>query len=129
MEKPARGSMKFGVALAVAAGLAGCRILERDALTQDQQSELTSYAQAYHFCVARAAKRLDDGHSAIVQIAASALNYCRPEARSVAVFLDSTKLSDTDKAAYVGELIQTAANKSTVMLRHLRDREEGVSDI
>ena len=118
----------FTVAI-VAIALAGCSAFTETPLSQDQTSELLAHVQVYHLCVAHAAKQLEDGRSPISQIAASAVHICQPEAQNVAGFLDSTKLSDKDKATYVGDLIQTATNKSAVMLRHLRDREEGFSDI
>ena len=135
MEKPVQFAAKlltlpkWLILVGVSIGLPGCHVFGDASLSKDQESELTTYVQAYHFCVATAARRLDDGRSPIVEIAASAVTYCRPEARSVSLFLDSTKLPDDAKAGYVGELIQTATNKSAVMLRHLRDRDEGVGDI
>lgn len=129
MEKRQQRRLKIGVALIAAATLVGCQWLRGDSLSTEQQSQLADYVQAFHFCVARAAERLDDGQSAITRISALALDFCTPEVRSVSVFLDSTKLTDSAKKRYVDELIRTAANKSAVMLRRLRDRSGGMMEI
>ena len=130
MEKRRLSSVRDSVAIiAAAASLTGCGTLTGGSLAPDQQQDLAAYVEAYHFCVARTASRLDDGRTPIVNISAQALGYCQPEARGVANYLNSTKLSDRAKSDYVADLINTATNRSEVMLRHLRDRQTGVSGI
>ncbi|HLG85699.1 MAG TPA: hypothetical protein VKZ79_00720 [Alphaproteobacteria bacterium] len=129
MEKRRLSSASHSAAIIAAASLAGCGTLTRSALEPDQQQDLAAYVEAYHFCVARTASRLDDGKSAIVDISAQALGYCEPEARGVANYLNSTKLSDSAKAKYVTDLIRTATTRSEIMLRRLRDRQSGITGI
>lgn len=122
-------SARHNAAILAAASLAGCGTLAGSGLAPDQESDLAAYVEAYHFCVARTASRLDDGQSPIVTISAEALGYCEPEAHGVATYLDSTKLSASAKAKYVADLIRTATTRSQIMLRRLRDRQGGVSGI
>src|SRR5690348_12761014 len=123
MEKRPLSSVSHSVAIVAAASLAACSTLTGTSLAPEQQRDLAAYVEAYHFCVARTASRLDDGQSAIVDISARALGYCEPEARGVAGYLNSTKLSDRAKSDYVTDLIHSATTRSEVMLRRLRDRQ------
>ena len=129
MEKRRLSTVSHSAAIVAAATLAGCGTLTGSVLEPDQQHDLAVYVEAYHFCVARTASRLDDGKSAIVDISAQALGYCEPEARGVANYLNSTKLSDSAKAKYVADLIRTATTRSEIMLRRVRDRQSGITGI
>ena len=129
MGKRRSSSVSHGAAIVAAASLAGCSTLVGSTLEPDQQQDLAAYVEAYHFCVARTASRLDDGRSAIVNISAQALGYCEPEARGVTNYLNSTKLSQSAKEKYIADLIRTATTRSEIMLRRLRDRQSGAAGI
>jgi hypothetical protein len=64
--------------------IAGCQSEPSLQLTEAQQSELSAHAGVYHVCVAQSAARLDDGRSAVTQIAAFALTWCKAEEAQVA---------------------------------------------
>ena len=119
MEKRRASPLRIFLLCAVAA-LPACAEEEMPNLTHEQQSELSAFVGAYHLCVAQTARVIDDGRSPVVTVARIAMARCKAEAADVSRYLDRIKLSETVKARYIDDLLQTAARQSAVMLRRRR---------
>lgn len=105
---------------AAALWLAGCQGIATPALTDAQKSELDAHVGVYHICVARMAARLDDGRSPVTRIADLAVDYCKPKAREVELYLDAIRLPPAFTLRYLGQLSDMAARQSAIMLRQRR---------
>ncbi len=103
--------------IALIGGCTGGPVLN---ISLEQTHRLNVYVAAYHFCVAHTAARIDDGRTPIGDVAASAMDHCRPEKRDIDGFLTSIQTPEEQKARYLGELLDSAAKNSALMLKRQR---------
>ena len=103
--------------------IGGCQGAPTLNISLEQTHHLNVYVAAYHFCVAHTAARIDDGRTPIGDVAASAMDHCRPEERDIAGFLTAIQTPDGLKVRYLDDLLDSAAKNSALMLKRQRKAE------